>query len=84
MSVTGEGPIYLTGKGVQATTTQATTTWIEYYDPTYYGGPQLTGLVLLRIRDLNTGRAGIFVGPYAVGDVVGTDTIDGKAVPAAC
>lgn len=73
--VNGVGPIYLTGKGLQATTT-----WGEYFDPTYYGGPQLTGIVLLRIRDLITGRAGVFVGPYAAGDVVGADTISGQAV----
>jgi len=75
MTVTGDGPIYLTGKGVQATTT-----WGVYYDPTYYAGPQLSGLVLLRIRDLETGRAGVFVGPYAAGEVVGTDTINGKTL----
>lgn len=73
--VDGVGPIYLTGKGLQATTT-----WGEYFDPTYYARPQLTGIVLLRIRDLMTGRAGVFVGPYAAGDVVGTDTISGQAV----
>lgn len=75
ITVIGEGPMYLNGKGIDVTTT-----WGEYYDPTYYAGPQLTGLVLLRTRDLVSGRAGVFVGPYAVGDVVGTDTIDGKAV----
>lgn len=74
-TVIGEGPMYLSGKGIQVTTT-----WGEYYDPTYYAGPQLNGLVLLRTRDLMTGRAGVFVGPYAVGEVVGTDTIDSKAV----
>lgn len=36
ISVNGDGPMYLTGKGLQATTT-----WGEYYDPTYYGPPQL-------------------------------------------
>jgi hypothetical protein len=75
ISVNGVGPIYLTGKGVQATTT-----WGQYFDPTYYAGPQLTGIVLLRIRDLMTGRAGVFVGPYAAGDVVGSDTIGGMTV----
>jgi hypothetical protein len=75
ISVNGDGPIYFTGKGLQVTSA-----WGEYYDPTYYAPPQLTGLVLLRLRDLKTGRAGVFVGPYAAGDVVGTDTIDGKAV----
>src|SRR5712692_1367260 len=75
ITVNGDGPMYFSGKGLQATTA-----WGEYYDPTYYAPPQLTGLVLLRIRDLKSGRAGVFVGPYVAGDVVGTDTIDGKAV----
>ena len=74
-TVIGDGPMYLSGKGLQASTT-----WGDYYDPTYYAGPQLTGIVLLRIRDIMTGRAGVFVGPYAAGDVVGTDTIDGSPV----
>ena len=75
ISVIGDGPIYLSGKGISATTT-----WGEYFDPTYYAGPQVTGVVLLRIRDLKTGHAGVFVGPDAAGDVVGTDTISGNTV----
>lgn len=75
ITVNGDGPIYFSGKGLQATTS-----WGEYYDPTYYVPPQLTGIVLLRTRDLKSGRAGVFVGPYAAGDVVGTDTIDSKPV----
>jgi len=71
----GEGPIYLSGKGVQATSK-----WGEYYDPTYYADRQVSGIVLIRIRDLKTGEAGVFVGPNAAGEVVGTDTIDGTAV----
>jgi hypothetical protein len=74
-SAIGEGPMYVTGQGLQRTTK-----WGGYYDPTYYAGPQLSGIVLVRIRDLRTGRAGVFVGRYAAGTVVGTDTIDGKAV----
>jgi hypothetical protein len=65
----------LSGKGLQATSP-----WGDYYDPTYYADPQLTGIVLLRIRDLKSGVVGVFVGPYAAGDVVGTDTIGGKAI----
>src|SRR5260370_11960569 len=67
--------MYVTGQGLQKITK-----WGGYYDPTYYAGPQLTGIVLIRIRDLKTGRAGVFVGPSAAGNVVGMDTIDGKAV----
>jgi hypothetical protein len=73
-SAIGEGPMYVTGQGPQKITK-----WGGYYDPTYYAGPQLSGIVLIRIRDLRTGRAGVFVGPNAAGNVVGMDTIDGKA-----
>src|SRR5260370_5250349 len=73
-SAIGEGPMYVTGQGLQKITK-----WGGYYDPTYYAGPQLTGIVLLRIRDLRTGRAGGFVGPNAARNVGGMDTIDGKA-----
>src|SRR5260370_23054831 len=74
-SAIGEGPMYVTGQGLQKITK-----WGGYYDPTYYAGPQLTGIVLLRIRDLRTGRPGVFIGPNAAGNVVGMDTIDGKTV----
>ncbi|GAC1509708.1 MAG: hypothetical protein NVS1B3_11960 [Candidatus Dormibacteraceae bacterium] len=65
----------VTGQGVQATSP-----WGEYYDASYYSDGKVKGIVLIRIRDLKTGKAGVFVGPYAAGDVVGTDTIDGKVV----
>lgn len=69
------GPINLLGKGLQVATT-----WGDYFDPTYSVPRELKGLVLIRIRDLNSGKAGVFVGPYAAGEVVGRDTIDGKVV----
>jgi hypothetical protein len=78
------GRINVTGKGLEASAAglagQATSKWGKYYDPVYSADRKLKGIVLIRIRDLMTGEAGIFVGPYAAGDVVGTDTIDGNTV----
>jgi hypothetical protein len=47
---------------------------------TYAADPTYKGLLLIRIRDLMSDRHGVFVGPYAAGDVVGVDTLDGKSV----
>jgi hypothetical protein len=70
------GPMALAGQGLQAISK-----WGDYYDPTYSIERKVNkGLVLIRIRDLRTGQVGVFVGPSAAGDVVGTDTVDGKVV----
>jgi hypothetical protein len=71
----GSGPVYGIGGPV------TTTTWGDYFDVSYVADPKFSGVVLVRIRDLESDRVGVFVGPYAAGDVVGTDTIAGKAVP---
>ncbi len=58
----------------------AHSTWGEY---TYAGAAtdwNLTGLILGRARDLNSGRPLVFVGQFAAGPVVGSDTIEGKKV----
>jgi len=47
---------------------------------TGYTDLHLTGLVLMRGRDLKTGQPLVYVGQYATGPVFGTDTIDGKKV----
>lgn len=70
----GGGPVYVLGGAL------TTTKWGDYFDVTYLADPQLTGIVLVRIRDLESSRIGVFVGPYAAGSVVGTDTIDGNVV----
>jgi hypothetical protein len=70
----GNGPVY--GIGGPATHT----TWGDYFDVTYVADPQFNGVVLVRIRDLKNAGLGVFVGPYAAGGVVGTDTIAGKPV----
>jgi hypothetical protein len=70
----GDGPVY--GIGGPA----SSTSWGDYFDVMYVADPQFTGIVLVRIRDLESDRVGVFVGSYAAGDVVGTDTIAGKTV----
>lgn len=70
----GNGPVYGIGGP------SSSTTWGEYFDVSYVADPQFTGIVLVRIRDLESASVGVFVGPYAAGGVVGTDTIAGKAV----
>jgi hypothetical protein len=73
-TVYGGGPVYGSGGPT------ATTGWGDYFDATYIAAPQLTGIILVRIHDIRGDRVGVFIGPYAAGRVVGTDTIGGKAV----
>ena len=73
-AVHGSGQVY--GIGGPGTTTN----WGEYHDVTYVADPQLTGIALIRARDLKSDRAVVFIGAYAAGGVVGPDTIDGGAV----
>ena len=79
---TGQGPRRLLGAGpVYAEGHDATPTkWGTYFDAQIFTDPNLTGLVLVRGGDLEVNLPVVFVGPHAVGKVVGTDTIDGKLV----
>jgi len=70
----GSGPMYGIGGPMSSTS------WGDYFDVSYVADPQFTGIALIRIRDLEIARAGVFVGPYAAGGVVGTDTIAGNPV----
>lgn len=72
-TVYGGGPVYGFGGP------KATTTWGDYFDATYVADPQVTGIVLVRIHDIQSDRVGVFIGPYGAGGVVGTDTIGSKA-----
>jgi hypothetical protein len=58
----------------------AHTSWGDYSYAGAVTGWNLTGLILGRARDLNSGKPLVFVGQYAAGPVVGTDTIDGKKI----
>jgi hypothetical protein len=70
----GAGPVYIEG-GVGPSTR-----WGQYW----YGNARvdsgLQGLVLIRGRDLRTGRTVIFVGQYAAGRVTGSDDVHGKVL----
>jgi hypothetical protein len=70
----GSGPVYALGGSPTATD------WGTYFAVTYVADAKYKGLVLIRIRDLMSDRHGVFVGPYAAGDVVGADTLNGKSV----
>jgi hypothetical protein len=74
----GGGPVYgVASAGAGLTTT---TNLGAYYDFAYVAEPPVTGTLLIRIHDIRSDKAGVFVGPYGAGRVVGTDTIGGKAV----
>lgn len=54
--------------------------WGTYWYPAVVTDSKLTRLVLVRARDLHTGQPVIFVGNWATGPLVGTDTFDGVLV----
>ena len=70
----GAGPVYVVGSS------PTSSAWGNYFDVKYVTGPSLQGPVLIRARDLRTNETVVFVGPYASGSVVGSDTVEGKAV----
>ena len=74
-SAFGAGPLY--GYGGSATT--RTKHW-EYYTVVIYTDEQISGPLLLRVRDLTSSRSLVFVGKFANGPVVGTDTLRGASV----
>ncbi|HEV2475970.1 MAG TPA: hypothetical protein VGX22_05480 [Candidatus Dormibacteraeota bacterium] len=64
----GSGPVYADGGNA------TTTNWGTYFDVTYFTAPDLTGLVLIRGRDLRDANIHVvFVGKYGAGPVVGND-----------
>jgi hypothetical protein len=75
-TVLGVGPAYIVGSWHNATANA----WGTYSDWLMLSDPSLTGLVLVRGRDLETNLPVVFVGSHAAGNVVGTDTIAGKSV----
>lgn len=72
----GTGPVY--GEGSPPISAGSNV----YFDVTYFTDPTVKTVVLVRINDLSRKYAGRFVGPFAVGSSVGTDTIAGQATPA--
>jgi hypothetical protein len=67
----GSGPVYGDG-GVQSQST-----WGVYFSIVAYADTGVAGPILVRARDLFTGQPVVFVGQYAAGPVVGSDTFDG-------
>jgi hypothetical protein len=75
-SVSGGGPAYAAGASPMAVDP-----WGAYYRVSWAFEPQVTGLVLIRGRDtVNQALPVIYIGPYAAGAVLGTDTVGGKQV----
>lgn len=67
----GKGPVYGDGGGT------STSTWGVYYHNLAYADTNIAGLILIRANDLFRHQPVIFVGQYAAGPVVGSDTVDG-------
>ena len=64
----GGGPVYADGNN------PIPTAWGNYFDIPYFTSANLTGLVLIRGRDIRASTGSVvFVGQYAAGKVVGTD-----------
>ena len=68
----GSGPIYADG-GSETDTSKG-----FYFHDSMYADKPIDGPILVRVRDLFTHQTIVFVGDFAAGPVVGTDTVDGK------
>lgn len=70
----GSGPVYGLG-GLETDTPNA-----SYFDVHAYTDPTVHGIVLIRGQQLDGHQQIVWVGPYAAGPVIGSDTIDGRRV----
>jgi len=70
----GSGPVYLAGGR------SVSDPWGTYWYLAAVSDPTITGLIVVRGRDLRTGQPVVFVGNWSSGPVLGTDAIDGKLV----
>lgn len=68
----GSGPVYGDGGATSKSN------WGEYYHNLAYAETKIAGPILVRARDLFTDQPVVFVGRYAAGPVVGSDTVDGR------
>jgi hypothetical protein len=76
LPASGGGPAYAIGASPIGGSA-----WGSYYGVTWAFEPQVTGLVLIRGRDtIDQSLPVVYIGPYAAGAVVGTDTLNGKRV----
>ncbi len=71
----GSVPVYIAGGS------SVSDPWGTYWYLAAVTDPTVTGLVLVRGQDLRTGQPVVFVGKWASGPVVGSDTLDGKLAP---
>lgn len=69
----GSGPVY----GDAGLLSPTPSTWGWYYSVVAYADTAVAGPILVRARDLFTGQQVVFVGQYAAGPVVGSDTFEG-------
>lgn len=68
----GPGPVYASGG------TEVDSTTAQYWDVDFITPPGVAGPVLIRGRQLDGRLDVVFAGPFAAGDVVGSDTVRGK------
>lgn len=69
-----QGPVYAQG-GPEHLTASG-----DYFFVTYFTDPSVTGVVLVRGKDMNSNRPLVFEGDYATGPAAGTDTLNGFPV----
>jgi hypothetical protein len=71
----GAGPAYGVGGAGHSTS------WGFYFDVMFVTDPKVTGWVLVRGRDaVNHSIPVVYIGAYAAGAVIGTDTVNGQLV----
>jgi hypothetical protein len=69
----GQGPVYLAGGS------SVSDAWGTYWYLAAVTTTPVTGLVVIRARDLRTGQPVVFVGNWASGPIAGMDMVDGKS-----
>lgn len=75
--VYGNGPFYGDSTIAQG---PIRSQWGMYFDLKPETDRNISGLLLVRAVDVKTGQHFVFAGQYAVGPVVGTDTVEGLTV----
>src|SRR5438270_2050209 len=73
-STAGAGPLFAYGGFA------GTTSWGMYFRNIFYTDQQIAGPIVVRVRDVVNNVNVVFVGKYAAGPVVGTDTLNGTRV----
>ena len=71
----GSGPVYVVGGS------SVSDRWGTYWYLAAVTDQRVSGLVLVRAQDLRTGQPVVFVGNWATGAMLGTDTMNGNPAP---